>query len=959
MKLNRRFEVLGWFLIFVALPFSGHAATTYYVDASCGGDTLAGTSAVTAWQTLGRVSNPGSYTPPVTYQAGDTVLFKRGEIWRDQGYVGGVFNNITFGAYGTGPKPVISGAQTITGWTPAGGNVWQVNMAYGPVAMTFNGTMVIYSDNSPPTAGQWSYDGTNGIVYLNSAVDPNSNTVDAALGNYGIYMSNPSYNVTFDSLEFRMTAAAGISADCDMLTVSNCTFDLGGWGIGSGGNNCRFVNNLAQNLDGNGIASYGDYCLIAGNTTCACTGTGINVGDSSTAPANNTICANVSFDNDDAGMAVFGNNHIIANNLCSQCRSTSYYYGQGILLYDSNFCRVVGNESHDNQYGISVEQYNNTSCGNFIYGNKCHHNSGCGFGIYGDNNDNNLICDNLFYANTNGMEIHNDIQNTIIINNDICENTNYGLYLECNTPSYILRNNIFYQNANSEIYAYGYSDFADHGNNCYYHTPTMGTYVFKNYNSLKQADIPGFEPSARASDPHLADPANYNFTLLPASPCIDAGTTVGAYGFDFSGRAIINQPDIGAYEYLLSPHLAALTWTNVPARAFAIGTQGNVVFQINCSAYQYDTLKSLAVENLGNAVSVVDISSLRLLYSANGNSLNAVEVGRLNVTGNSTWSITGLAHQAADNSTYFVAADIHPNAALGRTCRFFLPAGQAAFQAGGAFPPAAITNTDTQVINYNIVVMKNPEVAVGLSSAGCIRAVKGQTGVPLAQLTLNNFTDHAVSLSSLLLNVQAPNGQALLPGAVFSSINLISGTSPVATLAGPFSQGLLCNFLPALGLAPQATLSLQVQGDILRNPIENKFCLVMLDNQCLNSGQTLSQAVAGKSFPMSTSPISLWDAQLSSTFSNYPNPFQPNQGTKIGYYLPNAAQVKLTLWTLDHRLVKTLADAQQAAGMQEIPWDGRNGQGNLVRNGVYLLVIDCTYVAGGHETYTRKIAVSK
>jgi hypothetical protein len=237
--------------------------------------------------------------------------------------------------------------------------------------------------------------------------------------------------------------------------------------------------------------------------------------------------------------------------------------------------------------------------------------------------------------------------------------------------------------------------------------------------------------------------------------------------------------------------------------------------------------------------------------------------------------------------------------------------------------------------------------------------VKGEKQVPLGQVSLTNLTPQGISLNTLRLGLQTPAGSALDAGAVFTNLQLRQNNIPVCSLASPFSQGLLFSFFMGLTLSAQAPCVFQIQGDISSAPTADKFCLAVLDNTCVNAGQPLSQAAAGKAFPMATNPISIRDPQLAATFSNYPNPFQPSQGTKIGYYLPRDAQIKLTLWTLDHRLVKTLINEKQPAGMVEITWDGRNGAGNLVRNGVYLLDLDCTYTAGGHEAYTRKIAVAK
>jgi hypothetical protein len=77
----------------------------YYVDAINGLDTNNGTSTSTAWQTTTKV---GAFT----FSAGDSCLFKRGQTFTGGFYVnnGGTAGNpVTYGAYGTGANPIISG----------------------------------------------------------------------------------------------------------------------------------------------------------------------------------------------------------------------------------------------------------------------------------------------------------------------------------------------------------------------------------------------------------------------------------------------------------------------------------------------------------------------------------------------------------------------------------------------------------------------------------------------------------------------------------------------------------------------------------------------------------------------------------------------------------------------------------------------------------------------------------
>jgi hypothetical protein len=70
---------------------------------------------------------------------------------------------------------------------------------------------------------------------------------------------------------------------------------------------------------------------------------------------------------------------------------------------------------------------------------------------------------------------------------------------------------------------------------------------------------------------------------------------------------------------------------------------------------------------------------------------------------------------------------------------------------------------------------------------------------------------------------------------------------------------------------------------------------------------------------------------------NYPNPFNPT--TMIRYTLPETALVKLIVYDISGRIVRTLVDSEQAAGYQSVVWDGCNDAGQYVSSGLYIYQI--------------------
>lgn len=107
-------------LILLLLPAVGFAQRACYVAAT-GSDNADGRTPATAFRSLNRVN-------ALRLQPGDSVLFRRGDTFRGTLQIrqsGAAGKPIVVDAYGSGPKPVLAGSAVVTGWTAAGGNVWQ------------------------------------------------------------------------------------------------------------------------------------------------------------------------------------------------------------------------------------------------------------------------------------------------------------------------------------------------------------------------------------------------------------------------------------------------------------------------------------------------------------------------------------------------------------------------------------------------------------------------------------------------------------------------------------------------------------------------------------------------------------------------------------------------------------------------------------------------------------------
>jgi hypothetical protein len=75
-----------------------------------------------------------------------------------------------------------------------------------------------------------------------------------------------------------------------------------------------------------------------------------------------------------------------------------------------------------------------------------------------------------------------------------------------------------------------------------------------------------------------------------------------------------------------------------------------------------------------------------------------------------------------------------------------------------------------------------------------------------------------------------------------------------------------------------------------------------------------------------------------SLYQNYPNPFNPS--TKIDFMVATKENIKLVIYDLLGRQIRTLVDGIVASGTQSVFWDGRDTQGKTVSSGVYFYSID-------------------
>lgn len=189
------------------------------------------------------------------------------------------------------------------------------------------------------------------------------------------------------------------------------------------------------------------------------------------------------------------------------------------------------------------------------------------------------------------------------------------------------------------------------------------------------------------------------------------------------------------------------------------------------------------------------------------------------------------------------------------------------------------------------------------------------------------------------------------PTAIAPTKVLNSQTTAGLTISGDVFSG------PPTAAAP--TVSLTLGGQVPLTPIA---ALVRTNDQSLSASfNVLNQApgfwnvvVVNADGRTTTLPGAFQIDFPAGTVTLVNNLLRPRTGTSTAITVTtfNAGHMTARLFTLDGRSVRTLFDGQQAKGVMNLAWDGRDGTGVPVASGLYLL-----HVTGAKIDMKAKIVV--
>jgi hypothetical protein len=182
------------------------------------------------------------------YTAGDVILLRRGQIFREKlviPFSGQSDRPITFGAYGEGVKPQIRrsfAANNAAYWKPDGNNQWRYNFVFdinqNPANIILNNEQIIgtrvFSKGAVNFQGAYWFDNISKTLFFYSELNPATyyKNIEIVIRDNGIEMTNRAF-VVIENLYVGYSGWSGIMIfdKCHDIMIRNCDIAFTGGGF--------------------------------------------------------------------------------------------------------------------------------------------------------------------------------------------------------------------------------------------------------------------------------------------------------------------------------------------------------------------------------------------------------------------------------------------------------------------------------------------------------------------------------------------------------------------------------------------------------------------------------------------------------------------------------------------------------------------------------------------------------
>jgi hypothetical protein len=228
----------------------------------------------------------------------------------------------------------------------------------------------------------------------------------------------------------------------------------------------------------------------------------------------------------------------------------------------------------------------------------------------------------------------------------------------------------------------------------------------------------------------------------------------------------------------------------------------------------------------------------------------------------------------------------------------------------------------------------------------------------------DGFNGSFVRVQSLVLDVLDGDDELTDPIDVIETIRFENDTDEIAVTFEVQDGRLHVVFVDTVAFDAAEDLHVAMRIQTTEQPQVPMFSIRINESpdvSCIDQtsgGSVTVHPVAGTDFPYNSGRASFMVRDLQRSFVNYPNPFVVgSEKTKIAFYMPGDGTVTMRVFTVTGRLVKTLlnSDFRRTGSHEDVFWDGRNGEGDTVINGVYYLLLEAT-VGGREHVFKRKVS---
>ncbi|UCG50489.1 MAG: hypothetical protein JSW58_09755, partial [Candidatus Latescibacterota bacterium] len=224
----------------------------------------------------------------------------------------------------------------------------------------------------------------------------------------------------------------------------------------------------------------------------------------------------------------------------------------------------------------------------------------------------------------------------------------------------------------------------------------------------------------------------------------------------------------------------------------------------------------------------------------------------------------------------------------------------------------------------------------------------------------------SIEFDGLRVRIKDAKGAAVNPTSILGGAYLV--TNDDTRVDGQVNATEIVFTLPdnlvQIAPAQNETVSVFVDIDTERSDFNLRFVIEEPPSIDVSDVVTRNPVPAGavqdSGFPLVTNWTHILGTDVQSAYTNYPNPFAAGrEKTTITYYLEQKSSVTLKLYTIWGAPVITLLEnKRQNPGLyQDVKWDGKNGDGDVVNNGVYYLVLEIRGDNGQGVTLKRKVGV--